>query len=82
MAATRRSDYITRGASPRASLAVAAMARATAWIDGRDYVVPEDVAGVLIDCLAHRVLFTPEGEDKRDEVLANILRATPRPAIR
>ena len=82
VAATRRSDYITRGASPRASLAVAAMARATAWIDGRDYVVPEDVAGVLIDCLAHRVLFTPEGEDKRDEVLANILRATPRPAIR
>ena len=36
VAATRRSDYILRGASPRASLAVASMARATAWIEGRD----------------------------------------------
>ena len=82
VAATRRSDYILRGASPRASLAVASMARATAWIEGRDYVIPEDVTGVFIDCLDHRLLFTPEGEDKRYEVLTNILRTAPRPAIR
>ena len=82
VAATRRSDYILRGASPRASLAVASMARATAWIEGRDYVIPEDVTGVFIDCLDHRLLLTPEGEDKRYEVLTNILRTAPRPAIR
>lgn len=57
------------------------MARATAWIEGRDYVIPEDVTGVFIDCLDHRLLFTPEGEDKRYEVLTNILRTAPRPAI-
>ena len=63
-------------------MAVASMARATAWIEGRDYVIPEDVTGVFIDCLDHRLLFTPEGEDKRYEVLTNILRTAPRPAIR
>ena len=45
-------------------------------------MIPEDVTGVFIDCLDHRLLFTPEGEDKRYEVLTNILRTAPRPAIR
>lgn len=53
--ATRESSYILLGASPRASIALTRMAKAMAVMNGRDYVVPEDIKEVYYDVFAHRV---------------------------
>ena len=50
------------GASPRASIALAAAARAHAFLDGRGYALPEDVKAIGPDVLRHRVLPTYEAE--------------------
>lgn len=53
--ATRQNPYVALGASPRASLALLRMSRAMAVMQGRDYVVPEDVQMVYHDVFGHRV---------------------------
>jgi MoxR-like ATPase len=50
-------DYIDRGASPRATLALASLARARALTDGRTFVVPDDVRASAPDVLRHRIAF-------------------------
>ena len=57
---TRTHPQLRRGASPRATIAVSAMARAAAVMNGRDYVLPEDVQTVFAGTVAHRVLRTAE----------------------
>jgi MoxR-like ATPase len=59
-AATRRDSQVLVGASPRGSLALLLTARAYAVINGRDYVVPEDVKAVAVAALAHRITVRPE----------------------
>jgi len=54
--ATRRSDELMIGLSPRGSLALTQAARASAVIDGRDYVVPDDVKDLATGVCAHRLL--------------------------
>ena len=69
-------DFIAWGASPRATLALLAAARAHAFLEGRGYVVPEDVKSVAADVLRHRVLLTYEAEAESvtsDQVVARIL---------
>lgn len=53
---TRRVDDLALGASPRASLAFARAVRAYALVQGRDYVVPDDVKALAVPVLAHRIL--------------------------
>lgn len=53
--ATRGNKYILLGASPRASIALMRMARAMAVLNGREYVIPEDVRDVYYDVFGHRV---------------------------
>lgn len=53
---------IAFGASPRATLALDRCARAHAWLQGRDYVGPDDVQAIAHDVLRHRILLTFEGE--------------------
>jgi len=53
--ATRRSTRLTLGASPRGTQALTQAARARALLDGRDYVVPDDVKQLAVPVLAHRV---------------------------
>ncbi len=60
--ATRNDEYILRGGSPRATLAVIAMAKSLAQLRGRDYVLPEDVKEVFVQTLAHRLLLSPKAE--------------------
>jgi MoxR-like ATPase len=55
-AATRRSDELSLGASPRATLHLVRAAKALAAIQGRDYVLPDDVQGLTRPVLAHRLL--------------------------
>ncbi len=48
-------EWITRGASPRATLALAHTARARAWLSGREFVEPDDIIELAPDILAHRI---------------------------
>jgi MoxR-like ATPase len=54
--------YTAFGASPRGTIALDRCARAHAWLDGRDYVSPDDVRTVAFDVLRHRILLTFEAE--------------------
>jgi MoxR-like ATPase len=58
--ATRADARAEVGASPRGSLALLKLARARALIEGRDYVVPDDVKGLAVPALAHRIVVKPE----------------------
>ncbi|MEX1037944.1 MAG: MoxR family ATPase [Acidimicrobiia bacterium] len=60
VAATRTSGRVRVGASPRGSLAVMKLARASAAFAGRDYVIPDDVQDVAVVGLAHRIIMRPE----------------------
>ena len=71
--------WIQHGASPRASMALDRCARAYAWLDGRDYVVPEDIQLIAPDVLRHRVILSFEAEaegmtadDCIDEILQRV----------
>ena len=64
ISATRNHPAILRGASPRATLSVTAMAKSVAALQGRDFVTPDDVASVFSTTVAHRLLLTPESEAK------------------
>ena len=85
ISATRSDPMILRGASPRATLSMAAMAKAVAMLKGRDFVTPEDVHTVFVDTVSHRLLLAPEAE-ARDisaaKLLQEILRKTPAPRLR
>jgi MoxR-like ATPase len=59
--ATRRSRMLSLGVSPRGSLALLRAARAHALVDGRDFLVPDDVKRLAVPALAHRVLLSGPG---------------------
>ncbi len=69
-------DLIDFGASPRASISLAKAAKAYAFLQGRGYVIPEDVRAVCHDVMRHRIGLTYEAEANNistDEVITNIL---------
>jgi MoxR-like ATPase len=57
---TRRDATIEVGSSPRGGLAIMKLAKAKAWINRRDYVLPDDVKSVAVPALSHRVILTAE----------------------
>lgn len=82
--ATRKHPMILRGASPRATLSMTAMAKAVAYLNGRDYVVPEDMQAVFAQVIEHRLLLAPEAETKGidgEKLLREILRKTTAPRL-
>lgn len=62
VAATRESEFTVLGASPRGSIALHTAAKALALINGRNYVVPDDVKSLAVDVLAHRLMLSPKGK--------------------
>ena len=81
--ATRRAPEIRLGASPRATLQLLRASKAWAALDGRDYVIPDDLQRLVVPVLAHRLLLTAEshmGNRTADEVLTTIVRTVPIPA--
>lgn len=81
--ATRNDPLLTRGASPRATLAVVAMAKSIARLRGRDYVIPKDVQEVFTQTVAHRLeLSAKAGQREIGEVLQAILQEVPAPRLR
>ena len=85
IAATRNHGDILRGASPRATLAVTAMAKAIARLRGRDYVIPADVREVFVHTVAHRLILTAKAEGQgltAEGILRGILESVPAPKLR
>ena len=82
--ATRRHPQIARGASPRATLSVTAMAKSIAQLNGRDYVIPRDVREVFLRCIGHRLLLTTEAEANTtpEQILHQILDSVSAPVIK
>jgi MoxR-like ATPase len=76
--AAELAPLIEYGASPRATLALAACSRAHAYLRGRGYVVPEDVKAIAPDVLRHRILTSYEAEAEQvtpDDVVRRVLKA-------
>lgn len=65
---TRFHDEILQGASPRATLALCAMAKASAYLNDRDYVIPQDIKDVFQDTIGHRILLAKDQRLKSDAV--------------
>jgi len=75
-------QYLTFGVSPRATLALAHVAKAYAFIHGRAYVVPEDVKAIAPDVLRHRLVLSYEAAAEQitpDAIVAQVLGAVPVP---
>ncbi len=83
--ATRGNPDLSRGASPRATLSVTAMAKAVARLRGRDYVTPGDVREVFVSTVSHRLLLSPRAEAQGrtpEQILREILSTVPAPKLR
>ena len=81
--ATREHPMLLQGASPRATLAVTAMAKAAALVLGRDYVNPEDVRTVFSDVVRPRLLRSPRAQqDGRCDPAGDVLKVVPAPRIK
>ena len=83
VAATRSSGQVEVGASPRGSLALLKLSRCRAALFGRDFVTPEDVKGIAVPALAHRLMLRPELWVRRvrpEDVVASALDTVPTPA--
>jgi MoxR-like ATPase len=81
---TRTSEDLLLGASPRASLIISRMAQATAYMIGRSYVVPEDIAGVFIPVVSHRIQLKRETKLSgvtAEKILFDIIKKTAVPII-
>lgn len=81
---TRESEEVYMGASPRASLWMTISAKASAAMDGRNYVNPLDIQKVAKNVLRHRVLIKPEYEfdgTTSEIIIDRILKHTPAPSI-
>jgi MoxR-like ATPase len=80
--ATRSAPELRLGASPRATLHLLRASRAYAALDGRDFVIPDDIQALAGPVLAHRLLPTPEalvGHELPEQVLARVVEQTPLP---
>jgi MoxR-like ATPase len=83
VSATRETDLLRLGASPRASLSLLHAAQASAVLAGRDYVTPDDVQDLVTPVLAHRLLLARDAViDRRDpgDVLREVVAGVPVPA--
>ena len=82
---TRENPYVTLGVSPRGALALCRATQANAYLEGRDYANPADVAEVFTDVCAHRMVLSAKArlhEQSAAQITENILSDTPKPDVR
>lgn len=80
---TRQSSHLTVGASPRASMALFRLAQAYAAVQGRGYVIPDDIKALAHPVIEHRLILNPESRLRRvtaHSVLADLLQEVRVPA--
>lgn len=83
--ATREQELLTAGLSPRGTVALAAMSRAGAWLEGREYVIPSDVKEAFICTVRHRIRLSTKakvGHVLPEAVLSQVLAQVEEPKIR
>lgn len=81
---TRHVEEVEQGVSPRAVLALVQMAKASAYLQDRDYVTPTDIQDLFVDVCAHRLILTPKAKMKKrsaEDVLQQILQSVKAPRI-
>ncbi|MFQ5873117.1 MAG: AAA family ATPase [Dehalococcoidia bacterium] len=81
---TRTHPRVDVGASPRGSLALLKLSRSLAVLEGRDYIIPDDVKRVAVDALAHRLILKPEPlirGVRPSSVVEEILQQVPVPKV-
>lgn len=82
--ATRESEYIERGASPRATIALVKMSKAWAWLNGRDYVIPSDVGTQFEYVISHRIVPDMSARTEKlskSDIINNIVKSVKRPVV-
>jgi len=82
--ATRQDRRVSVGSSPRGSLAFLKLARANAALDGRAYVIPDDVKRFAVPVLSHRLILQPEywmSKSVTTDIVDDVLDKTPVPVI-
>jgi MoxR-like ATPase len=81
---TRNHPSLSLGASPRGSLALFRTAQARAALQGRDYVIPDDIKAVAVACLAHRMMINPENAlsgETTEDVIRELLKKVEVPLV-
>jgi len=82
---TRHDRHVAVGSSPRGSLAFLKMARAHAALEGRDYILPDDIKRFSVPVLSHRLILQPEywlTRQVADRVIADIISKIPVPVLK
>ncbi len=85
MEATRNHPELLRGGSPRATLCVISMAKAVAYLSGRDYCLPSDIQSVFCETVAHRLILTPRAQSQgrtARAILEELLHTNKPPRVR
>jgi len=83
--ATRNNEMIKLGVSPRGTIAIAKASKAVAYINGRDYVIPEDVREILFPTINHRIVLSAKAKMEQvgvAEVISEIIMKTPVKAVK
>ena len=83
--ATRKEEQFILGASPRATLAIIRAAQAWAYLDGRDYVIPDDIQEMLIPVLCHRFVLSMDAKITKvnsETVLKSLIKKISVPVLR
>lgn len=83
VAKTRENDVVELGISPRGALALAKMAKAIAYINGRDYALPNDVEEIFPDVAMHRIRLTNKGKLNNisvNDVIRDVLKSVKKPS--
>lgn len=81
---TRKNSNISLGASPRATLALIRASQAKAYLDGRSYCIPDDILGLVLPVIGHRIILSAEArlaQTKMDKVLRDIISKIPVPVL-
>ena len=83
--ATRHTDQLLLGASPRATLALIRASQAEAYMDHRDYVIPDDIREVMNPVICHRLVLSMEAKMSKlqpEDVLKELIRKIPVPIFK
>ena len=82
---TRRHPDVRQGVSPRGAIALMRMAKALAYLQQREYVLPEDIGDIAVDVLAHRIVLSPRaraGRVEAEQVIEQLLQSVEPPDLR
>lgn len=82
--ATRTHNLIQLGVSPRGTIALTAMAKARAFVQGREFLLPEDIQAVFVDVVGHRLVLSPKARISHvtlEQILIDIMRQVPAPKV-